>query len=172
MRGVAIALFGSVSIIASGCVSPPPPKLPDSPVRITEVHFFPAPAQADAEFVEITNISAKPVDLSSWEVSGLGNMKLPAGTLVPGGGSIVIGKSVVAIEKLAGGRISIPATFAGKLRNEGETIRILDPQGRLADEMTYGPTAEGYAGASATGDSLARTDAGWKPGKPTPGRHP
>jgi len=176
MRELAIAVFGSLSMVVCGCVSSPPPKLADSPVRITEVHFFPAPTQGDAEFVEITNVSAKPADLSGWEVGGIGNLKLPAGTVVPAGGSIVLGKSVLAIEKLAGERVAIPATFSGKLRNEGETIRILDPQGRLADEMSYGAATEGYTGASATGFSLQRSEspsgAAWKAAKPTPGKNP
>ncbi|MBN1420529.1 MAG: lamin tail domain-containing protein [Planctomycetes bacterium] len=174
MRMMSFVLIGALSIIACGCVTAPPPKLPDSPVRITEVHFFPAPTQGDAEFVEITNVSAKPVDLSGWEVDGIGNMKLPAGTVIPAGGSIVLGKSVFAVEKLAGGKVSVPATFSGKLKNEGETIRVLDRQGRVADEMAFGPTTEGFAGASATGFSLQRSEGpssvAWKAAKPTPGK--
>jgi hypothetical protein len=99
---------------------------------ISEIHYGPPTGSRRPPFVEITNLSAGPLDLSGWQLSGGVSHVIPAGTVVA-----------------AGGQLEVTA-FAGRLnRGVGERIRLrkpvavggADPAARMypvVDEVTYG----------------------------------
>lgn len=162
-----------------GCGGPTRVKLEGSRVKVSEVHFDPSNEQGRAEFIEIVNLGNAGEDLSGWGVTGAGRIALPAGTKIPPRGVLVVAKDKAACEKLAGRSLEIAATFTGKLRSKGETIRVEDTSGRVADEVSYDPADPEVAKAQGSGLSIHRTnyDASglppgttWKAAPPTPGR--
>ena len=169
----AMVLISTCSCL-SGCSSTPL-KMEASPVRITEVHFSPSLEQGKAEFIEITNTSDATVDLSNWYVTGAGRVPIPPGTTLAPGKAIILCKDQKAVEDLAGGSLPVVATFVGKLKAKGETVRIEDEAGRIADEVSYDPVDPGVPEATGTGLSIHRTSStdptqpSWKAAKPTPG---
>lgn len=168
----------SAIVFAFGCGAPPRPRLEGSLLRVSEVHFDPSSEQGRAEFVEVANLGSAAADLSGWNVTGPGRIALPAGTKLAPQAVLVVAKEKAACEKLAGRSLEIAATFVGKLRGKGETIRLEDPEGRVADEVSYDPVDQEVAKAQGTGLSIHRAsvDASgepgktWKAGPPTPGR--
>jgi hypothetical protein len=152
--------------------------LETSPVRITELHFDPSPAQGQAEFIEITNVSAKIVDLSGWQVTGAGRVALAAGTRLGPREVLILCQDPAAFQQAFAGAVAPGGTLSGKLRNAGETVRIEDTEGKVAEEASYDELDPEVKKAAGTGDSLHRRSApgeagggaAWKAGKPTPGK--
>ena len=169
-----VALAAALCI--HGCAQVQRPVLEDSPVRISELLFAPSDAQGTGEFVEIVNASTGTVDLSGWEVTGPGRTSLPAGTSLPPGESLVLCKHRETCERIGGTRLPRVVEFEGKLNNAGEIVRIEDPQGRVADEVSYDPADPEVAKADGTGQSIHRAKYAasegpgvWRAGPPTPG---
>jgi Lamin Tail Domain len=115
--------------------------------------FLPHPAAGQQEFIELINRSAQAVDLGGWQLDdapgGSQPYTLPGGTLIGPGGLLAFGKDVTGIA----------------LNDDGDTVRLLTPDGGLADAWTYKP-------APKAGTSWARIPDGgaWNPrGIPSPG---
>ena len=173
-----MACAGSLVLlwIVVGCTTSPPREYrADTPVRITEIHYNPSRSQGRTEFIEVTNTSGAPVDLSGWTITGAGPLTLPKGTTLGPGESLVVCRDLEAFDRQWGMRVKPVGVFQGKLRNSGETVRVVDPEGRVADEAAYSDNGEG-AKADGTGLSLHRIrfrggpDC-WKAGEPTPGEY-
>ena len=167
-------LFGLLTLSTSCRSMGKPEALPDSPVRITELHYHPSREQGEAEFIEITNVSDKKVDLSGWSVTGAKPVKLPQGTMLEPGESLVVCAHEGTIRRLWGKNVKVAGEFQGKLKNSGETVRILDPKGGVADEAVYSDSVEGLTKADGGGFSLHRKvfdseTTSWVAGEPTPG---
>ena len=145
----------------------------ETPVRVTELHFEPSDEQGDVEFIEIANVTSARVDISGWQVTGAQRLTLPAGTELDPRAALVICKDKAALKKAFD--VEAVATFSGKLKNGGDTVRIEDPDGLVADEVTYDKTDPEIEKASGTGLSVRRRKGSkdrvmWIAGKPTPGR--
>ncbi len=142
-------------------------------VRVTEVHFEPSDEQGDVEFIEIANVTDDRVDISGWQVTGAQRMSLPAGTELDPDTALVVCKDKAAFGKAFKG-VKPVATFSGKLKNGGDTIRIEDPDGMVADEVTYDKKDPEVEKAAGTGLSIRRVKikglAMWRAVTPTPGR--
>jgi hypothetical protein len=116
--------------------------------------FLPRPAAGGQEFIELYNTSGVPADLSGWQLddgpTGTSPHTLPAGTVIQPGGYLAFEQA---------------ATNVG-LNDDGDTVRLLRPDGTTADEWAYQP-------APAAGVSVARLPDGgaWRTdGIPTPGQ--
>jgi hypothetical protein len=163
-------------LAAIGC-SASRPKLDTSPVVISELHFHPSDAQGSAEFIEIANITPQSVDLGDWQVTGAGRTAIPKGTALAAGATMVLCKHRPTLERIGGAALQTTLPIEGKLKNSGETVRIEDPQGRVADEVTYDNDQAEAKAADGTGSSLHRVrftppEGGevWRAAAPTPGR--
>ncbi len=169
---VVIAVF--LLLVASGC-STTRIYLENSPLRITELHFDPYETQGAVEFVEIANLSAKAIDVSGWVVSGVGDPVLPDGTLILPGKTVVLCEDADAFKAAFGSAVTPAAVYTGKLKGSGETVRVEDAQGRVADEVSYDEDDSEVQKASDTGLSIHRIRgaggqaATWKAAAPTPG---
>jgi hypothetical protein len=106
-------------------------------------------ADYDSEWVEIYNGSAASVDLDGWKVDdgegGSSSYIVPAGSIVAPGGYLVLDLS------------------SGLLNNDGDSIRLIRPDGIVADTTSYT--------SSAVDTSRCRApDGSWYDGEqPTPG---
>jgi hypothetical protein len=114
------------------------------PVVINEIRY--APADGEAEFVELRNIAATNVPLydvaaptNTWKINGLG-FTFPQNVVLPANGiALVVGSDPAAFRS----RYSVPAAvpvfgpFTGALQNGGEMLQVLRPD--KPDLTTNGP---------------------------------
>lgn len=151
--------------------APPSPGLPfdpeivveDGDVVITEVHYHPLSDDPAEVFVEVMNVSDAPLDLQGWCIRGTGfcwDVVTPIG---------------------AGGVVAAVGAFAdGKVSRRRDRLRVIDPNGRVHDTVSYEDRGQWPALADGEGSSLQRRDlaapgslpANWDIGEPTPGTPP
>ncbi|MCS6910302.1 MAG: lamin tail domain-containing protein [Anaerolineales bacterium] len=127
----------------------PTPTPQPFPAGVLLNEFLAAPASGASEFIEIINTGAQAVDVSGWQLDdiegGSAPRTLPAGTLLQPG--------------------EIRAFDYSGLNNDGDSVRLLYPDGRVADEFAYDEADENV--------SFARLPDGgeWSAcGAPTPGQ--
>jgi len=119
-------------------------------IVINEIHYDPEDKTRRAEFIELYNRGAHPVNLTGWQLSNAVDFTFPAVTLVAGEYLVVAENPAIALADF--GVIAI-GPWLGGLSNEGERITLRDKLGNLADEVDYGvgfpwPTAAHGDGAS------------------------
>ena len=148
-----------------------------TPVRISELHFAPSSEQGDLEFVEITNVTESLVDLSRWAVTGAGRVVMPEGTVLGPGDALVLCQDDARYKEVFPNARPPVAELPGKLKGKGETVRIEDAVGNVADEVVYDSADAEVAKAAGTGSSIHRVAGSSSPGRwqaatPTPGTAP
>jgi hypothetical protein len=95
----------------------------DAIVSFNELLYH--PRDGGTEWIELHNMMSVDVDLSAWSLSGGIDYKFPVGTVIPGGGFLVI-------EGPGGGGGAL-GPFSGALDNNGERIRVRKNSGRIMD---------------------------------------
>lgn len=162
-------------LVSLGCHTPRS-AVSGAPVIVSELLFYPSDAQGSAEFIEIANIAGEPIDLSGWQITGAGRIGIPQGMKVGPGETVVLCKHEETCAKIGGRPLKHAVALEGKLKNKGETVRIEDPEGRVADEATYDAADPSIQGACGTGNSIHRANYKasegkglWHVGPPTPG---
>ena len=83
-------------------------------------------------------------------------MSFPQGTIIPGGGYLVIAKDPAAF--LAGTGVEAVGPYAGSLSNGGEELRLRDRNDREMDRMEYDDRGDWPVGPDGSGVSLAKRD--------------
>jgi hypothetical protein len=128
-------------------------------LRITEILASPAEpptSHPNAEFVEIKNIGASPIDLSGVRFTeGIG-FTFGAMTLNPAQYAVVV-KSRTAFESIYGKDLPVAGQFTGRLDNAGESITLADSRGLTIMRFSYDPTW--YPETQGPGYSLVATSA-------------
>src|SRR6185503_15029606 len=74
----------------------------DSIVVFNEVHYHPATNESLTEWVELHNQMAVDIDLSAWSIRGGIDFAFPEGTIVPGGGYLVVASSPSTLQAATG----------------------------------------------------------------------
>jgi hypothetical protein len=119
----------------------------DAVVSFNELMYH--PRDGEVEWVEVHNMMTVDVDLSEWRLSGGVDFEFPTGTVIPGGGYLVI--------EGAGGGIGAPlGPFSGSLNNSGERIRLRNNSDRVMDEIDYGDSGRWPVAADGAGATLAK----------------
>ena len=124
-----------------------------STIRITE--FMPRPLPDQPEWVELINDGAERVDLSGWRIGDAGSSRELWGAIEPGqrvvfaAGQLPAGGGEI---RLLGGRIG------NGLNNDGDTLRLIAPDGAVAVSVEYGGPE---LPVPAAGASLALTPRVW-----------
>lgn len=134
----------------------------DSPapqVRISEILYHPAAERAYedvAEFVELANTGAGPVELEGWRlVADDFDFTLPALTLQVDG-YVVIAKDAATLAAVWGlDPAIVVGDWPGNLENGKDDVRLIDPKGAVIDRVVYEdkapwPVAGDALGAGAT----------------------
>ncbi len=119
----------------------------DSVVVFNEIHY--APAAGQTEFLELRNLNAVDVNIGGWSITSGVDYTFPAGTIIPGGGYIVVAANPALIPGAKG-------PFTGQLDNAGETVRLRNLNGRIMDEVTYEDGGDWPVGADGSGATLSR----------------
>ena len=125
-------------------------------VVINEVMYHPQADTQDLEYIELFNSSDVDVDLSDWSlVSGI-LYTFPALSQLNAGAYLVIAQSPAALRNAYDipQSVTVLGPYEGKLSNGGETIGLLDAQGRIADCVTYEDGGRWPKAADGQGSSL------------------
>jgi hypothetical protein len=127
----------------------------DTVVVFNEIMYHPATNESALEWVELYNQMAVDVDISQWTLTGGIDFAFPSGTIVTGGGHVVVAVNPAALAA-ATGSSGILGPYTGRLSNNGETLRLRNNSGRVVDEISYGVGGNWPVGADGAGVSLAK----------------
>ncbi len=108
----------------------------DVDVVVNEILYHPPADQEEAEFIELFNRGASPVDLSGWGFTEGITFTIPNGTTLAAGGYLLVVKNPSLAAGLYPG-VARVGGYAGTLSNDGERVRFLSRQGTLIDELEY-----------------------------------
>lgn len=124
---------------------------PDSVVVFNEIHYHP-PGTGDevaAEWIELHNQMGIMTDVSGWQLADGVEFTIPAGTIIPPKGYLVISSAPGEGEF---------GPFTGSLANAGERLQLDNQSGRLMDEMTYEDGGKWPIAPDGSGVTLAKSD--------------
>ncbi|MEY2407836.1 MAG: hypothetical protein QOF48_506, partial [Verrucomicrobiota bacterium] len=109
-----------------------------SPVVINELMIEPISGLSDDEYVELYNRSGSAVDVSNWRfVDGI-SYHIPAGTVIPANGYLVVGRNVTNLfAKYANLNASnTRGDYNGTLGNSGDRIALAMPDTNTSANVT------------------------------------
>ncbi len=129
----------------------------DSVVVFNEIHYHPATNEAASEWVELHNQMAIDIDLSAWSVKGDINFTFGDGTIIPGGGHLVVAIDPGAL-RAATGITNVVGPFTGRLNNSLGVLELRDRNNRLMDEVEYRDGGKWPAAPDGSGATLAKRE--------------
>src|SRR3954465_7585347 len=88
----------------------------DSIVVFNEIHYHPVTNETANEWIELHNQMAIDIDLSAWSLEGGIQYTFAEGTIIPGGGYLVIASNPSAL-RAASGVANVVGPFTGRLNN-------------------------------------------------------
>lgn len=168
---------GLLLIVAMGWTQPG-----RAEVVINEIMYHPRVDGDNGEYVELYNTGTETVDLSGWSFTEGIDFVFPQGTLIPGGGYLVVCRNEIFLRQFyaIGSDILTTGNYApSSLSNAGEEIVLLDTAGETADRVNYGDqipwplSPDGQGASLELIHPLADNDNAlyWSAGRvPTPGR--
>ena len=126
-----------------------------TPIVISEIMYKPAPRADgnDLEFLELYNSNPWFHDFSGYQVVGP-NMSytLPAGTIIPGGGFLVLAASPQNMQNIYG-IANVLGPYNGSLRKTGP-IQLIDEHGAILLNVPYSDRYPWPVAADGTGHSI------------------
>lgn len=129
----------------------------DSVVVFNEINYHPAADETLQECIELHNQMAIDIDLSAWQIEDGINYTFAEGTIIPGGGYLVIAINPSALQA-ATGLTNVLGPFTGSLANSGEKLQLRDRNDRLMDEINYADDGKWPLAADGSGATLAKRD--------------
>ncbi len=141
-------------------------------IVINEIMYHPISEDPDDEFIELLNRGALPVDLTGFEFSEGVEFAFESVTLDPGA-TVVVARNPQRIRNdhgLPAGRVlgpwynqktdsqGNPVQEPAALKDGGERITLLDPNGNVADTVRYGEGGEWPFWPDGRGSSLELID--------------
>lgn len=134
-----------------------PSALADSVVVFNEIMYHPAANEPLLEWIEFHNQMALDVDMSRWSVQGGVNFVFPEGTIIPGGGYLVLAVSPADLQAQSGYAGACgPWQSGDRLSNSGEELILRNNAGRIMDQITYGDSGSWPVAPDGSGVSLAK----------------
>jgi len=127
----------------------------DSVVVFNEIMYHPSANEPAMEWVELHNQMAVDVDLSGWSLAGGIDFKFAEGSVISGGGYLVVASSPGDLMN-ATGLTNVLGPFTGRLSNDGEELELRNNNNRLMDRVTYGMEGDWPVGPDGAGVSLAK----------------
>src|SRR4051812_29545163 len=102
----------------------------DTAVVFNEIMFHPSTNEANLEWVELHNQMAVDMDISKWSIDSGIEYTFPEGTIISGGGYVVVAVSPSALSA-ATGLSNVFGPFVGRLSNGGEKLNLKNNNGRV-----------------------------------------
>ncbi|MCG3198937.1 MAG: hypothetical protein GHCLOJNM_03444 [bacterium] len=146
-------------------------------VVLNEIHYEPEENIDPEEFIELHNPDLTEVNLSGWRFTDAIDYQFPAGTVLEGGGYLVVAEDPAFFQSRFG---FLPlGPYSGSLSNEGERVELSDSGGGVEDEVDYRVAFPWPLDSAGQGSSMELVHpflnnglgASWRPstGPPTPG---
>lgn len=148
-------------------LEPPGPCSRRTALAISEIHYHPE-ARLDGknlEFVEIYNSQPYFEEIGGWRLSGEIEFTFPSGTIIPGGGYLVVAGAPADVEKVYGLE-GVLGPYAGRLDNGGGTLKLLGDRGAVLLEVEYNDRAPWPESADGLGHSLVLARPSYGEGDP------
>jgi hypothetical protein len=130
-------------------------------IIINEINYNSSPGFDTGDWIELYNSNEVPVDLSGWifkDGNDANEFIIPDGTIIPGPGYFVLACDVVKFAAAFPSVQNVVGDFRFGLNNAGETIRLFDTKGGVADSLTYSDTAPWPVQADGEGPTLELRD--------------
>lgn len=125
----------------------------ESVVTFNELNYNPAEG-SDGEWIELHSQMVIDTDLSGWTLDEGVNYVFPAGTILPGGGYLLIARNPGSLSVPNG--VTVLGPYEGSLSNGGEEVTLVSLSGRLMDEVDYEDSDEWPVAADGSGVTLAK----------------
>ena len=129
----------------------------DSVVVFNEIMYHPH-SDDETEWIELHNQMGVDIDLSGWSLQDGVEFVIPAETIIPAGGYVLIASDVSALANQVPRDVALLGPFSGKLSNGGESILLVNNGGRLLNELDYDDKGPWPIAPDGTGVSLAKID--------------
>lgn len=114
-------------------------------IIITEIMYSPPGGATNNEFIEICNTASYTINLSGWRFASGVDYVFPNGTLIPGGGYLVVPADAAVFQATYPAVTNFVSPGWGilsNLANKGETVRLKDSADREVDQVDYSDEAE------------------------------
>jgi hypothetical protein len=147
------AAGGTVGLVSTGS-EPLGPSSRKTPIVISEIMYKPA-ARSDGrnvEFIELFNSNPFYEEIGNYRISGDIDFKFPAGTIIPGGGFVVIAKAPADIQAVYGVE-NVTGPYTNSLKANG-TVRLRDELDAILLEVQYRDTLPWPVAADGAGHSM------------------
>jgi hypothetical protein len=144
---------------------------PDSTVVFNEVMYHPDVAgggEPTLEWLELHSQMGVNMDISGWSICNGVFYEFPAGTVLSGGGYLVVAANPAALEA-ATGFLTPHGPWIGRLDNSGERVELCNRDGRIMDSFRFqdedgwpvAPDGSGLSLAKIDPDTAAEDPASW-----------
>jgi len=131
----------------------------DSTVVFNEIMYHPAGDEDALEWVELHNQMGVDMDISGWSLAGGVDYSFAQGTIIPGGGYLVVAASPAELQN-ATGLAGALGPFTGRLSNGGEELLLLNNSDRTMDRLDYDDDGPWPVAPDGGGVSLEKVDPG------------
>ena len=108
---------------------------PRVPLRITELQYNPATG-IGAEFVELRNVGASPLDLTGIRFTNGIDFTFPSMTLAEGAHVVVV-ENLAVFQSLYGAGRPVAGAYTGRLDNDGDRIALETASGHVIQDFRY-----------------------------------
>ena len=122
-------------------------------IVINEIHYNPPDNTVREEFVELYNPSASDVDMSLWQLKGGAEFTFPSGTIITGGGYLVVAEDPPTLLSKYG--VTALGPYSGGLSSDGDTVTLDDASGTQVNQVKYQSEFPWPIGADGEGGSMA-----------------
>jgi hypothetical protein len=138
-----------------------------TPIVLSEIMWKPAPRSDtnNCEFLEVYNSNPWFWDISSYQIVCADmNYTFPAGTVIPGGGFLVIAASPGSIQSVYG-ITNVIGPYNGSLKHS-ETLQLIGETGAVLLTVPYNDTFPWPVAASGSGHSIVLANPSYGEGDP------
>ena len=124
-------------------------------IAVSELNFDPSGAD-DAEFVELTNLGARAVNLRGTRFSEGFSFGFPSNrdTLMAPGQRLVLVKDLFGFQQHYGRDVPVAGIYSGSLANEGERITLTTASSNVLASVAYNPATPWPTSAAGRGYTL------------------
>jgi len=148
-----LRLFFSLGLFLLPCAQADLPV--DSTVVFNEVMYHPLGGEESLQWIELYNQMSVDMDLSGWSISGAAAFTFPEGTVLAGGGYLVIARDPEALSQAAG-LTEVLGPFAGDLNSGERRLELRNNNNRLMDAVNWDTCGRWPPAADGSGASLAK----------------
>ena len=123
---------------------------------ISEIYYNAPRGQRELEFIEISNDTSTPEDLSGWEFIGGIRYVFPPGTILHARGVIVVCKNAETIRTLYDIDNAL-GNYTGNLSGSGERVTLVNQVGVVIQSLRYDDEGKWPVGPDGSGHTLSLT---------------